>query len=299
MTLAQMRYFQAVCTYESYTKAAEALYVSQPAISQAVRDLERECGIKLLSRKGNGLVVTEAGRILLEEIENILRHTENLEKLIAAQGLKRNFVRVGLSTLSSSAVFPRICGVFHKKYPDCRVFSHEASTSELFSLLDTARVDMIVTTPRMTKEELGVKYCEWVLNYSGLRYCVSSEHHWAKRSSVSLEEIAKEPLIMISENYNAHRRLKKLFADHGLEPNIIMTTSQMFTIERFVESGAAGGFLPPEVTAYNRHIKALGFPDDQPMNRTSIIWRRDAELFPAAEKMIRLAKQMYPAPAQP
>ena len=294
MTLTQMRYFQTVCRYENYTKAAESLYVSQPAVSQAVRDLERECGIKLLTRRGNGLAVTEAGRVLLEEIDNILRHTDNLERLVAEQGLKRNFVRVGLSTLSSSAVFPQICAAFHKKYPEYRVLSHEASTTELFQLLDAGRVDMIVTTPHMDDVEFSERYGECVLNHSGRSYCISASHRWAKRQSVTLEEIAAEPLILISEHYNVHRRLMKLFSSHGLEANIIMTTSQMFTIERFVESGAAGGFLPKEVTRYNRHIVALDFPDDMPATRTSMIWRRNAELFPAAEKMIRTAKQMYP-----
>ena len=78
MTLAQMQYFQAVCKYENYSKAANALFVSQPAVSQAIREVENECGARLIERKGNGLVITEAGQTLLEEVNNVLRHVDHV-----------------------------------------------------------------------------------------------------------------------------------------------------------------------------------------------------------------------------
>lgn len=294
MTLTQMRYFQAVCKYENYTKAAEALYVSQPAISQAIRDLENECGIKLFFRRGNGLVLTDGGQVLLEEVNAVLRHMDSLERLISAEGLKRNFVRMGLSTLSSSTTFPKICAAYHKKYPEYQVVSHEGSTSELFELLDADRVDIIITSPNIRKVELAEKYNEYPLGISGLRYCVSVKHPWAGRKSVTLEEIAREPLILISEHYNSHRMIKKMFSEQNLEPNIIMVTSQMFTIERFVESGAAGGFLPPEIAVSNRQIVPLDYPDERPLRHTVMIWKPKVTQYPSVDKFIRVARELYP-----
>ena len=72
MTLTQLQYFQAVCRYENFTKAAEALHISQPAMSAAMKDLERECGVPLCIRNKNSLKVTEEGQVLLDEANLVL-----------------------------------------------------------------------------------------------------------------------------------------------------------------------------------------------------------------------------------
>ena len=69
MTIVQMQYFQAVCRYENFTRAAEELHISQPAMSAAMKDLEKECGVPLFVRDKNSLRVTDEGKILLEEAE--------------------------------------------------------------------------------------------------------------------------------------------------------------------------------------------------------------------------------------
>ena len=189
MTLTQMQYFRAVCAYESYTKAAAALFVTQPAVSKAMRELEAECGTPLLTRKGNSLSVTEAGQLLLEEVNAVLSHVDSLNRMIASDGLKRNFVRVGLSTFSSSEAFPRICAEFHRRYPGVRIVSREDSTEVLFRLLDADQTDVIFTAPGAGDRTDTPELRFWGLNDFGLRYYVSRAHRWAKRSSISLEEL--------------------------------------------------------------------------------------------------------------
>jgi len=294
VTLTQMQYFQAVCTYENYTKAAAALFVTQPAVSKAIRELEAECGTPLLVRKGNALALTEAGRLLLKEVDGVLSRMDQLNRKIASGGLKRNYVEIGLSTFSSSAAFPRICAEFHRRYPEIRVISHEDSTEKLFQMLDADRVDAIVTTPESPEREADPSYRFLRLNRSGLRYCVSRNHRWARRSSITLEEIAAEPLIMLSDNYSSARGQMELFARQGLEPNIIMRTSQMFTVERFVESGAAGGYLTLELAETNKNIVSIPCSFDRPLKYTCIAWKKKPAEHPAVADFLRLAREMYP-----
>ena len=294
MTLTQMQYFRAVCTYESYTKAAAALFVTQPAVSKAIRELEAECGTPLLIRKGNSLTVTQAGRLLLEEVNAVLSHVDSLNQMIASDALKRNFVRVGLSTFSSCEAFPGLCAEFHRRYPELRIFSREDSTEVLFQLLDADQTDVIFTAPSPRNREENPELLFWALNDFGLSYYVSRGHRWARRGSVSLEEIAAEPLIMLSDRYSSARRLEALFTRRGLAPNVLMRTSQMFTVERFVESGAAGGYLPSALGERNKNIVRLPCPDDPPPIRTCMIWKKKAAEHPAVADLIRLAKEMYP-----
>ena len=294
MTLTQMQYFQAVCNYENYTKAAAALFVTQPAVSKAIRELETECGTPLLVRKGNSLTLTEAGQLLRKEVDEILASMDHLNRKIGSGGLTRRFVEVGLSTFSSSTAFPAICAEFHRRYPEIQVFSHEDSTDKLFRLLDADRVDVIVTTPESPEREADPSYRFLRLNSSCLRYCVSRSHRWARRGSITLEEIAAEPLILLSDNYSSARGQRALFAQQGLEPNIIMRTSQMFTVERFVESGAAGGYLPIELAESNKNIVALPCSFDRPARPTCIIWKKNSPEYPAVTSFLRLARELYP-----
>lgn len=294
VTLTQMQYFQAVCKYENYTKAANALYVSQPAISQAIKDVEAECGVKLLMRKGNGLFVTDAGRVLLEEVNNVLRHVDNLQAMVSSAALTRNFVRIGISTFSSSSVFPQLCAEFHRRNPNIRIISYENSNSSLFEMLDSDRVDLIITSPRLTQAELDKKYRYHDLALSGIRYFVSKKHPWAPRKSVTLKEISEEPLIILSDNYSSSQSLMRMFSDNGLEPNILLKTSQMFTVERFVEAGATGGFLPAELAETNKNIVAIPFSGKRQLSRTTMIWKRDSQHFPSVDSFLKIAKELYP-----
>lgn len=236
------------------------------------------------------------GKILLEEIEVILSHVNNLQRLITTDTLNRNFIRIGLSTFSSGAVFPQICAEYHKQYPKYRLISYENSTPDLFSQLDAGRLDLIITSPGSYKRrnELLESYYIHDLALSGLRYCVAMDHPGALREFVTLEEMAAEPLILLSGKYPSAESILQMFTDHGLEPNIIMRTSQMYTIERFVECGAAAGFLPNEITDYNGGIAALNYPEDRPQRHVAMIWKKDSAIFPAIDKFISTAKEVFP-----
>ena len=241
MTLTQMQYFQAVCRYENLTKAAAALFVSQPTISQAIRDLEAVCGQQLLLRKGNGLQITEAGKVLLGEIDQILNHVDRLQRLIADDGLRRNFVRIGISTFSSSSVFPRLCADFHKQYPDIRIMIHEDSTPTMFHMLDSGSLDLLITAPGGSEQDLRRDYKMHALALSGLKYCVSRNHRWAQRKSVTMEEMAKEPLVMLSNKYSSSQSLVDMFAD---QPDVYHRTLCGGGCRRGLSPGGASGNQP-------------------------------------------------------
>ena len=290
MTLTQMRYFQAVCRYENYTRAAQALFVSQPTVSQALKDLEQECGEPLFARRGNTLQVTQAGRLLLAEVEIILRHHERIQEMVAAGKLQRDYVRVGISTFSASSVFPQICAAFHRDCPGIRILSHEDSTPELMRMLDEERADLVITSPTLPADELAERYGFLPLTVSGLRYCVAAGHPFAGRERVSLEEMAAEPLVLLDEHYTASRRQMELFQEHGLTPNVLLRTSQMFTVERFVVSGAAAGFLPAELAAQHPGITAVPFAQENTLRPTLLLWRKGEQKYSAAESFIRTAR---------
>lgn len=294
MMLTQMQYFYAVCKYENYTKAAE-LFVSQLAVSQAIRELEGECGMPLFVRQGKKLPLTDEGRVLMAEVGIILRQVEHLQTSIAGAGLSRSYVRLGLSTFSGNTVFPRICKAFSERYPDIRLHIHEDGMPELFQLLDKDQADAIITAPAKylrEREASGEYHLLHLFRSRGLAFCVHPDHPFAKRERVTMEEVAATPLVMLDDRYTAARGLKKQFAERGLELNILLTTLQMYTIVRFVEQNAAAGFLPPEIAKFNRNIVAVPHEGARKESNVSLVWKKNREVYPAVEKFIQTAREV-------
>ena len=296
MTLTQMQYFDAVCRHESYTKAAQELLVSQPAISQSMRELEAECGTPLFARQGNTLTVTQQGKLLQEEVRQVLEQIQHLHHVIHDLGMTRNFVRIGLSTIFGNTVFPRLRREFHRRYPDIETISYENVTPSLFEMLDAGKVDLLITTPSgyASPECLAKHYHVYPLHASQLKFCVHKHHPLASRGSVTLEEIAAEPLAMLESHYAPTRIIQQLFREQGLPLHVIHYTSQIYTLERFVEQGAAAGFLPGEISDYNANIVGLDYPGQQPQKYTSLVWKKKSVQYESVKKFIASTKELFP-----
>lgn len=291
MRLNQMHYFVTVCKYQNYTRAAEELFVSQPAISQAMKELETECGVPLLKRKGNNIYITPEGELLCAEASNILEHMERLTHLVRDLHLQRNFVRIGMSTISGNVIFPELRRYFHLQHPEIEVISQEHNTITLFQLLDADEVDIILTTPVISEEELKKGYHYIKTNTSSLVYCVSKEHPYAGKKFVNCQEIAAAPIAVLTDNYYPTQELKRNLAEAGLKPKIIHYTKQMYTVERFIMSGASAGFLPEELVKNNPRLVALEYPWYRSDLSTMLLWKKDRTIYPSVENFISTARQ--------
>lgn len=297
MTFTQMKYFYTVCKYENYTKAAEELFISQPAISQAMKDLEAECGVTLFQRHGNTLTLTESGYTLRDEVKIILSQYDHLNHIVHDLNLKRNYIRVGLSSFSGSHVFPTLRCRFHLDHPEIDVISSEDVTSVLFEWLDSDKVDLIITSPKpehLSRPERK-NYMLYPIETTGLQFCVHKDHPLAERRYVTVSDIADEALVMLSDYYSPTKRVKQAFSKYGLQPKVIHYTSQMFSVERFIEQGAAAGFLPADVAEHNPTIVGIEFEDfDSKHQQVALVWKKQGLQHNSLKEFIATAKRMFP-----
>lgn len=297
MTIVQMQYFQAVCRYENFTRAAEELHISQPAMSAAMKDLEKECGVPLFVRDKNSLRVTEEGKILLEEANLVLGQYQQLNHIVRDLALTRKYMRVGLSTLSGNQVYPEILLEYRKRCPDIQVLSVEESTSRQFEMLDAGLLDVIITIRRFDSEEEQKKfdgmYGHWPMKRTRMCFCVGKDNPLAGETFVTAEQIVSQPLVMLKENFSQTARIKKMFRNNGLEYNVLHYTNQMYTVERFVEKNVAAGFLPESVTENNPKIVGIPYQDGNPAY-IELFWQKGRFLFPAVKEFIRVTKELYP-----
>ena len=118
MTLNQLRYFCTASRCHSITKAAEELYVTQPTISMAIRDLEIEFGISLFSRKGNQLSLTQEGESFYKKATYILQYCNELQADYSSMSRVKPPLRIGIPPMLSTVFFPELLMAFHEKHPE-------------------------------------------------------------------------------------------------------------------------------------------------------------------------------------
>lgn len=116
-------------------------------------------------------------------------------------------------------------------------------------------------------------------------------HPYADRKSVNCQEIAATPITVLTDNSYPTQELKRNLAEAGLKPNIIHYTKQMYTVERFIESGASAGFLPEELVRNNPRLVALHYPWYRSDLSTMLLWKKEQAIYPSVEKFISTARQ--------
>ena len=118
MKLTQLYYFQTICKYQNITRAATELHISQPSLSNAIKELENEFGVPLFFRLSKGLALTDEGRVLLAETDKLLQQAEHLASSMNALKTAGQTIRLGVPPMLAALIFPQLLQAFHAAYPD-------------------------------------------------------------------------------------------------------------------------------------------------------------------------------------
>ncbi len=191
MELRHLRYFIAVAELENVSRAALKLHVSQPALSRQVRDLEDELGVALLERRAKSVRLTDAGRVFLTEARAVLQRAEAAVKA-ARQAVTGGELHVGYAPSVTARILPPALRAFRAG----RVKLHDLSTEEMLAGLREGKLDvalMVRPTPAMLR---GLRFEP--LARDEYRVAVAPNHSLAKKKSVTMPEISREPLIGFS-----------------------------------------------------------------------------------------------------
>lgn len=144
MELRQLQYFAAIARHRSFTRAAEALYVTQPALSQQIRRLEAELGLALLRRTSHGVELTPAGADLLAHADTVIAEVEAARALMDRHaGVSRGVARVA-ATAADAPRLPEALAAFHQEHPGIQVALRQGSTAEVADLVRRGAVDVAV-----------------------------------------------------------------------------------------------------------------------------------------------------------
>lgn len=288
MKLLQMKYFQTVCRYGSITKAAEELFVSQPTISFCIKELENEFGVRLFHRRHNRLQLTVEGSYFLDKVNYILQSVDALAVQMKDMGNNRNHVKIAVPAMISTFLFPQIFNAYSKSYPDVELEMLETGSLQVRKLVDASSVDLGIT---IRDDVVDDTYNELPLVSTELVFCVSRKHPLADRKQISFKELSDEHIILFKADSYQNIFIKRAFSEAGVEPNIMLYSSQLYTIKQFLSYGNAGAFLYRQVAEMDSDIVCI--PLEQPIIQDiALIWTKNGNLYSDSENFIQFAKQL-------
>lgn len=289
MRLAQLRYFAEVCKYGNITRAAENLYVSQPTVTTAIRDLEKELGVSLFHRIKQRIYLTNEGKYFLTELEPILSKLSVLSNNMADLGSKKNHVKVGIPPMMGSFLFPKIFAGFRQMYPEIRLEILEHGALEVQKLVGDEILDLAVIIGESIVSQ-DIEYAE--IMRTNFRYFAHPRHPLARRKSIDYCDLKGHPLVMFNEGFYVNRMVTKGFEEAGITPNIVLLTGQINTIKRFVEENIASTFLIEDcVGAQDRVVK---IPLKSPAPVTIVLgWKMGRHLYSDTTKFIQFVSKLY------
>ena len=270
MTLNQLRYFCMASRCHSITKAAEELYVTQPTVSVAIRDLEIEFGVSLFSRKGNQLILTREGEEFYQKANYILQYCNELQADYSNLSRVRPPIRIGIPPMLSTVFFPELLLAFSEEHPEIAVSLEEYGSVRACNLVQDDTLDLAL----VNMEQYNIdKFHHAVLADDQVVFCVAKNHPLAGREVVSIQDMAKQPLIFFNADSVQNQLLKLRFELEGYTPNIIMRSSQIYTTLQFLKTGRYACFLYSSMT--DKFPEIIGIPMQTPIRvKIGMIWKK-------------------------
>ena len=269
MTLKQLEYFCTVCRYHSITRAAQALYVSQPTISASIRDLEEEFHLRLLNHGRNRITLTKDGEEFYRKAEYILHRTQELYTDYAGAGESRHPLRIGIPPMIGTVFFPMMTDLFAKKH-GIPVQLFEYGSLRARTLIDSEQLDVAMANLDFYNLD---KYNSHIMMEDGTVYCVSRTHRYAAESVVTMEMLADEPIILYNTDSVHTQTVITRMRSAGVTPVVRMYCSQLVTVLNCVRSGDCGAFLYSAIDVDSDSFVQIPVAPEI-TSRFGIIWKK-------------------------
>ena len=256
-TLDQLRILKAIAAQGSFKKAADLLYVTQPAVSLQIQNLEKQLEITIFDRGGRKALLTEAGRLLLEYCERILNQCDEACKAIEdLNSLKGGTLVIGASQTTGTYLMPRMIGLFRQQYPDVSVQLQVHSTRRTGWSVANGQIDLAIIGGQLPSD---LENLLQVIPYATdeLALVLPTKHPLSNKKELLKEDLYKLNFVTLDTQSTTRKVVDRLLQNSGLEIQrlkIEMELNSLEAIKNAVQSGLGVSFLP--VVSIERELAA-------------------------------------------
>jgi DNA-binding transcriptional LysR family regulator len=237
MDLRRLEVFAKVAELGSFSRAADALFLTQPTISEHVRALEVELGLSLLDRLGRGAIPTPAGRVLLEYARRMLKLAEEARQAVDHfQGRMSGTLLLGGSTIPGEYVLPALIGQFKAKYPDIAINLRVGSSRQVSEWVDEGRVEIGVVGARPALRTLVARE----LMTDELVVVVPAGHPFTTRKSIGLADVQSEPLVMREPGSGSRDAVERALSEAGTDLDAFRIAGEIGSTQAIKQAVRAG-----------------------------------------------------------
>ena len=293
MDLGALKVFLAVAQERSFSRAAAKVHRTQPAVSQAVRRLELELGEQLFDRSSKTGTLTEAGKMLQNYGQRLVRLAEETESAVRElRDLRRGRVLIGANEAAVHTLLPLI-GRFRQRYPDIAIDVRRVPARQIAVEVQQGSLDFGALTFHPTEEGL----LEVPVGTDELVLLVPPSHELASRRQVTMADIAHEPVVAHNDPSPARERVLRVFEQKHAPINIQIALPSLEAIKRAVEMRMGVALLPKRcaLTEISRgQLVAVRMPQLRLARQLRLVYRRAGGLSHAAEAFLAAARQHHP-----
>ncbi|MGX7419115.1 LysR family transcriptional regulator [Carnobacterium gallinarum] len=267
MNLLQLTYFQTAANFENMTKAAAALFISQPALSKAIAQLEAELDVKLFDRQGRTIQLNKFGYVFLSYLNESLNSLEQGKQAILE--LKQQETNsISLYMPVGSPALPNLVQIFKQNHPEVRLNLMQHNHDGLLNY------DFAITTePQPNDEKLFLLSEEFYLG-------VPINHHLSAKKIIQLKELTNEEFIGLTTAKALRRTVDTYFKENEFKGHYIYESDDPATVRGLIEAGLGIGIIPSILwqTLHTDKIRLLHFSETPPHRTIYLCWPKELEM---------------------
>ncbi|AWM25718.1 LysR family transcriptional regulator [Sinorhizobium fredii USDA 205] len=296
-TLRQLQYFVAVAEQGSVTRAAQNLSISQSSITEAIKELESDLGVELFDRHPRGLSITHNGHQFLRHATKILADVSDARRSFSDSREERGGkLNLGVTSLVAGYVLSDLLARYRRACPGVEVSAIEDNGSYLEHLLIGGELDVAVMVISNLRDRMALQ--AEILETSPYRLWLPIGHPLVSADIISVEDIAKEPLIMLTVD-EIEENTGKLLSALGARPHVAFRTRSVEAVRSLVATGAGIALLPDLVyrpwSLEGDRIESRDVSGALPVVQVGMVWRKGSSLPQSARDFVGIAEALRSA----
>jgi DNA-binding transcriptional LysR family regulator len=290
INLNQLRAFYLTVKEGSVTRAADTLYVTQPAVTMQIKTLEKRLEAKLFRKYGKNQELTEAGQALFGYAGKIFAVVEEMEYAMRGfMELSHGSLTIGTTRSFAKYLMPGLVSRFQERFPAIRVYLREGSSREIADGLLAFQYDLGIIGSLPFDDKLKI------IPYSKEEFCLitSPAHRFAEKGTISFRDLQSEPIIIREQGSGSRHAILSILRSNGINPSVLVEAGSVEFIKEYVMKGRGISFLyKPEVAreVEQGQLHSLRMQEDPLLIRTHIAFPRDADLSPPAKAFLGIIK---------
>ncbi len=289
MSLTELKFIVAVAQERNFRRAAEKCFVTQPALSLAIKKLEEELKVIIFERSRTDVSMTEIGAQIVEQASRVLEETARIKQLAElGKNQLKGPLKLGLIHSIGPYLLPEIIPILRKTAPDMPLEVEENLTANLESQLKNGVLDVAIVA--LPFDVAGLQYR--AMYDEEFDVVVPSNHHWATRKHIKPEELSDEKVLLLNSGHCFSNQVTQACPELSRKGEILQGNS-LETIRNMVASNLGITVLPCSATAarYNNPlIKVIPFVSPAPTRRIAIAWRKSFVRLEAVDKIAEAIK---------